>query len=526
VIVFLGGATAAQAQAVSCGFLDRKVKFIDGSSACLKEFSFLTREGVVAGEPSQSYASVASNKRSYAIAVTSDPQSCPFAQYIAWDWSGFDAKEALPKCEERLKQAMLTLAQANKSAVCICETIVDNGKSGLTRSAFAAKTQMYERQIAAGGVPMQVAESKVATASPIDSLRPAQLDEDSKVKKAADEARAALAAEETRRLESIRQAMAKEESRKLEEARVASLNQAKLEDARKREQDRITQEALQEEQLKKKNEVETLLSEARRRDDELTKLRIQIAKEQENSERIKKAASLSVTKLTARALVIGNGSYTSFQRLPNPKFDAQSIAEKLRSFGIQVDLILDADRDLLVKALNDYANKAIGMDVNILFYAGHGVQVEGINYLIPTNMRADGISAGYVKLSGIALNAVLDYMPAKTRLVFLDACRDNPASRSLIASRGAATVGLAPVSAATGTLIAYATKEGMVAADGEGLNSPYTSALLRHLDAPLDINIVLRRVRQTVLQMTSNGQEPWEYGSLIGDQLILSEMAR
>ena len=232
------------------------------------------------------------------------------------------------------------------------------------------------------------------------------------------------------------------------------------------------------------------------------------------------------TKLAARALVIGNGAYTNFGRLPNPRSDAQAIAAKFRSFGIEVDLVLDADRDTLVRALNEYASKATGRDVNILFYAGHGLQIEGTNYLIPTNMRADGISAGYVKLNGISLNAVMDYMSASTRLIFLDACRDNPASRSLVATRGAGSVGLAPVSASTGTLIAYATKEGTVAADGNGTNSPYTTALLRHLDAPLDIGIVLRRVRQTVLQMTSNTQEPWEYGSLIGDQLILSQMAR
>jgi hypothetical protein len=234
----------------------------------------------------------------------------------------------------------------------------------------------------------------------------------------------------------------------------------------------------------------------------------------------------SKPKFSVSALVIGNGAYSNFGRLPNPKNDAQDIAAKFRSFGIQVDLILDADRDTLVKALNEYAAKATGKDVNILYYAGHGLQVEGINYLIPTNMRADGISSGYVKLNGISLNAVMDYMPSKTRLVFLDACRDNPGSRTLASSRGINSVGLAPVNTTTGTMIAYATKEGEVAADGLGKNSPYTSALLQHLDARLDISIILRRVRETVMKMTSNKQEPWEYGSLIGDQLVLSEMAK
>jgi hypothetical protein len=231
-------------------------------------------------------------------------------------------------------------------------------------------------------------------------------------------------------------------------------------------------------------------------------------------------------RLSARALVIGNGRYLSFGALANPTRDARAIAAKLRSFGIEVDLVLDAQRDDIIHALNEYSRKSAGKDVSILFYAGHGVQVEGINYLIPINMRADGLSAGYVKLAGISLNAALDYLPAKTRLVFLDACRDNPATRSLVATRGGATAGLAPVNAASGTLLSYATRDGATADDGDGQNSPYTTALLRHLDTPADISLVLRQVRQTVLQLTGGRQEPWEYGSLVGEQIVLPLLAR
>lgn len=238
-------------------------------------------------------------------------------------------------------------------------------------------------------------------------------------------------------------------------------------------------------------------------------------------------ARAGVPRLTARALVIGNGKYTSFGRLANPVADARAMAKKFESFGIGVDLVLDAERDDLIKALNEYARKAAGADISILYYAGHGVQVEGSNYLIPVNMRADGITAGYVKLAGISLNAALDYLPAKTRLVFLDACRDNPAARSMSNTRsGAVAAGLAPVSAASGTLIAYSTRDGSTADDGSGPNSPYTSALLQHIDNPVDISLVLRQVRQTVLRTTSGRQEPWEYGSLVGEQIVLPLMAR
>jgi hypothetical protein len=238
------------------------------------------------------------------------------------------------------------------------------------------------------------------------------------------------------------------------------------------------------------------------------------------------ALRAQVPRHTARALVIGNGRYATFGALANPRNDAVAIAAKFRSFGIEVDLVEDASRNDIIHALNEHARKAAGKDVSILFYAGHGVQVEGVNYLIPVDMRADGISAGYVKLAGVSLNAVLDYMPAKTRLVFLDACRDNPAARSLMGTRAGTAPGLAPVDAASGTLVAYATRDGATAADGTGPNSPYTAALLRHIDQPLDISLVLRQVRQTVLQMTGGRQEPWEYGSLVGEQIVLPLMAR
>ncbi len=231
-------------------------------------------------------------------------------------------------------------------------------------------------------------------------------------------------------------------------------------------------------------------------------------------------------KQRARALVIGNSRYAHLGTLPNPKRDAEAIAAKLRGYGIEVDLALDTDRPGLVKALSAFQTRAAGYDVNILFYAGHGLQVAGINYIVPVDMNAEGATVGAVKLNGVSLDDALDYLPATTRVVFLDACRDNPISRSLRSTRSGAGMGLAPVSTVSGTLLSYATRDGSTAEDGTGGNSPYTSALLQHLDAEEDIALVLRRVRQAVLQATGQRQEPWEYGSLVGDQLILSRLAR
>lgn len=267
------------------------------------------------------------------------------------------------------------------------------------------------------------------------------------------------------------------------------------------------------------------LAELRR---QLAQLQAQMGQAQAQSPRAppSRAAPEPVARKSARALVIGNGAYQHLGLLPNPRRDATDIAAKLRSFGIEVDLVLDADRNALVKALADHQRKAEGLDVNILFYAGHGLQVGGINYIAPVDMLADGISSGYVKLNGVALNDALEYLPARTRLVFLDACRDNPAIQKIVATRTVASPGLAPMTVTSGTLISYATRDGSVAEDGKGRNSPYTAALLRHIDAPDDIAVVLRRVRLSVMQSTGNRQEPWEYGSLVGDQLVLSRLVR
>ena len=247
----------------------------------------------------------------------------------------------------------------------------------------------------------------------------------------------------------------------------------------------------------------------------------------------------------ATALVVGNGRYASLGQLPNPPNDAAAIAAKFRAMGFDVELLVDASRDDLMAALKRQAVRTEADELSVFYYAGHGVQVEGTNYLIPVNMRADNVGAGTVKAGAVSLNSVLAHFASRTRIVFLDACRDNPMARIVadadpqgttatapgtqVAARtrgfGGAP-GLAPVSATRGTLIAYATRDGSTAEDGEGRHSPYTTALLEHLGNPIDIGLVLRRVRQAVMRATQNRQEPWEYGSLVGDELVLAKAAQ
>ena len=223
-------------------------------------------------------------------------------------------------------------------------------------------------------------------------------------------------------------------------------------------------------------------------------------------------------RLSVHAIVIGNGAYQGSGRLDNPINDARAISAKLKSMGFKVTTIENADRTKLVSSLVKFGASAVDSDLTLFFYAGHGVQISGKNYMLPTDTNLNQI--GGVELHGISLNSVVErFLPGKTKLVFLDACRDNPLLQ--VASRSVSR-GLAPISVSQGTLISYATKDGSVAADGSGKNSPFTKALLQHIDSPDDIAVVLRRVRDQVMRETGGQQQPWEYGSLSGGSLILS----
>ena len=222
--------------------------------------------------------------------------------------------------------------------------------------------------------------------------------------------------------------------------------------------------------------------------------------------------------LNAHALIIGNASYAGNSKLPNPINDAKAMSGMLRGLGFTISESLDTDRAKMVSALSQFSKTAANADISLLFYAGHGVQISGTNYMLPIDLNLNDLAQ--VPLQGVSLNSVVEqYLPGKTKLVFLDACRDNPliqtASRSV--SRG-----LAPISVSEGTLISYSTKDGQVAQDGEGKNSPFTTALLQHLGDPDDIAVVLRKVRESVLKNTGGKQQPWEYGSLTGGALVLS----
>jgi hypothetical protein len=282
----------------------------------------------------------------------------------------------------------------------------------------------------------------------------------------------------------------------------------------------------------KRQELEQQLASTKERDRLAAELAESRKKQQELEERLAASQSQSsvsnispspsnVTVRSAHALVIGNAAYPGSGRLDNTINDANAMGQKLRSMGFTVTTVTDANRQRLVQAMSQFKRTAANADLSLLFYAGHGVQIFGTNYILPIDVDQNDVAQATIQ--GVSLNSVVEnFLPGKTKLVFLDACRDNPLQRT---GDRSVSKGLAPISAAQGTLISYATKDGQTASDGVGAkNSPFTLALLQHIGDPADIAVVLRKVRERVMQTTGGKQQPWEYGSLTGGELILSRI--
>ena len=230
------------------------------------------------------------------------------------------------------------------------------------------------------------------------------------------------------------------------------------------------------------------------------------------------------------ALVIGNSAYAKVARLPNPARDAAAIAATFRRMGFD-EVILKTDQNQvgLRRALGRFSRIAAGADVAVLYYAGHGIEVAGRNYLIPTDATlADANDVGFEAVSLTTAMSALE-RAGKLKLVILDACRNNPFAVKMTRTGATRSVGrgLARVSpAGSDTLVAYAAREGTTADDGSGGHSPYTTALLKVLEAPgLDVRLLFGKVRDQVRAATGNRQEPFTYGSLGGDRIFLSAPA-
>ena len=215
------------------------------------------------------------------------------------------------------------------------------------------------------------------------------------------------------------------------------------------------------------------------------------------------------------ALIIGNSNYPEAP-LRNPINDAESLREKLENLGFKCIVHKDAQVKLMDQGLGDFGNKLSKSEVGLFFFAGHGMQIQGKNYLtaVDTNFEKE-VDAKY---SSLPLDKVIEVMELgsnRTSIIILDACRNNPYERRW---RGSDSLGLAPVYAPKGMIIAYATSPGQVAFDGEGDNGAYTSALLHHISTQdITVEDLLKRVRNTLTSSTKGKQISWEHTSLMGD---------
>ncbi len=235
------------------------------------------------------------------------------------------------------------------------------------------------------------------------------------------------------------------------------------------------------------------------------------------------AQALAQNDLKRVALVVGNANYRNVHdQLKNPGNDARAMAAGLRALGIEVIEAIDLDYQGMREALRRFDRALQGADAGLFYYAGHGMEYHGRNYLFPTDAVLE--TEGDVGLGLIDMGQVLELMETSvpTRLVFLDACRDNPLARRFRSGLGSSRSGgmgqgLGRMDGAVGTFIAYSTAPGEVANDGIGANSPFTEAMINHMREPgLEISQLMHKVRNSVIEATGEQQVPWESSSLRG----------
>ena len=235
------------------------------------------------------------------------------------------------------------------------------------------------------------------------------------------------------------------------------------------------------------------------------------------------------------ALVIGMGAYSAIPALANSVNDARGIADTLERTGFEVVLVTDAPLAEVQAALDDFAFRAEAAELALVYYAGHGVEVQGENFLIPVDAKV--ASNQDVQAASISLRQ-LEAAVGKARrmgVILLDSCRDNPFGGGIVpvdtagtaaegGTRGGGAAGLAPTDPDRGTVVFYAARHGMAALDGVGgAHSPFAQALIDNMQVPgLEIGVMLRRVRDEVLASTGNLQEPFSYGSLPGSPFYLA----
>ena len=237
------------------------------------------------------------------------------------------------------------------------------------------------------------------------------------------------------------------------------------------------------------------------------------------------AASASETRV---ALVIGNSAYRNAAVLANPQNDAIDVAAAAQRLGFTVIKGIDLDKSQMDRTIRQFAQALKGASVGMFFYAGHGLQVGGRNFLVPIDAELKTAEALDFEMVGLDVVQRIMEAATETNILFVDACRDNPLSRNLARAMGTRSTaighGLTAQEAGAGTLISFSTQPGNVALDGTGRNSPYAAALVKHIGAPgKDLPAVLVQVRRDVMATTGKRQIPWEHSALTAEVVLAGQ---
>ena len=243
---------------------------------------------------------------------------------------------------------------------------------------------------------------------------------------------------------------------------------------------------------------------------------------------IASAASITIAFASESrvALVIGNSAYRHASVLENPKNDATDIAAAAEKLGFKVISGLDLDKSSMDRTIRQFAEALRGADVGLFFYAGHGLQVSGRNYLVPIDAELKGAEALDFEMIGLDVVQRIMEAATETNILLIDACRDNPLSRNLARAMGTRSTaigrGLVAQEAGAGTLISFSTQPGNVALDGTGSrNSPYAAALVKHIATQAkDLPAILVQVRRDVMATTGKRQIPWEHSALTAEVML------
>lgn len=246
-------------------------------------------------------------------------------------------------------------------------------------------------------------------------------------------------------------------------------------------------------------------------------------------EKITAGDTLTVPAIAARraALVIGMSAYTSISPLRNTAADVRAVGDMLQRLGFTVDLAIDIPLVQMQETIAAFSRKTETADIALVYYAGHGVEAAGQNYLIPVDIEVD--DPAKIPEQAVSLSSVLSSVEhaRKLRIVILDSCRNNPfpalVSTAAASGTGLGGDGLSAPDPSQGMLVIYAAEGGKVALDGDGEHSPFATAILESLPKPdIEIGLVFRQVRDRVMALTANRQKPHFYGSLSGAPFFLS----